>query len=185
MDKNQEAPAKKKGYVKLRHFSRQVALQNLYQIDLKNKNTINAESVTKEFLMQNSCLEDDSISPQELEGKIEDFELWSYASELVKGCLVHWEEINQKISSLAKNWALERMTVIDRSILRIAVYELCYGRDIPSSVAINEAIELGKKYSTVQSGSFINGILDNLVKKEAITAKKNSLEKKPEVKKPD
>lgn len=168
MDNNQKSSENKKSHVKLRHFSRQVALQNLYQIDLIGKNAIKPEWITKEFLKQNSCLED-SFPDKETEKKFEYSDIAEYALELVKGCLAYWEEINQKISSLAKNWALERMPVIDRSILRIAVYELCYSQDVPSSVAMNEAIELGKAFSTVQSGSFINGILDNLAKKEAQT----------------
>jgi N utilization substance protein B len=87
-----------------------------------------------------------------------------YAKKLLDGVLGKREEINQLISRHAENWRLERMSVIDRNILRLAVFELHYLDDVPASVAINEAVEIAKRYSTDDSGPFINGILDAMVK---------------------
>jgi N utilization substance protein B len=89
-----------------------------------------------------------------------------YAKKLLDGVQGKREEINQLISRYAENWRLERMSVIDRNILRLAVFELHYQDDIPTSVAINEAVEIAKRYSTDDSGPFINGILDAMAKEE-------------------
>ena len=95
-----------------------------------------------------------------------------YAKKLLDGVHEKQEAINQLISKYAENWRLERMSVIDRNILRLAVYELHYQDDVPTSVAINEAVEIAKRYSTDDSGPFINGILDGMAKVE-ITAEKS------------
>ena len=89
-----------------------------------------------------------------------------YAKKLLDGVEGKREDIDQLISRYAENWRLERMSVIDRNILRLAVYELRYQDDVPTSVAINEAVEIAKRYSTDDSGPFINGILDAMAKEE-------------------
>ena len=89
-----------------------------------------------------------------------------YAEKLLAGVQEKGEVINKLISRHAQNWRLERMSVIDRNILRIAVYELYYQDDVPASVAINEAVEIAKRYSTDDSGPFINGILDAMAREE-------------------
>ena len=90
-----------------------------------------------------------------------------YAKKLLHGVQEKQEAINLLIRKYAENWRLERMSVIDRNILRLAVYELHYQDDVPTSVAINEAVEIAKRYSTDDSGPFINGILDSMAKEEA------------------
>jgi N utilization substance protein B len=97
-----------------------------------------------------------------------------YAGKLLKGVREKRDEINELISRHAENWRLERMSVIDRNILRLAVYELHYQDDVPTSVAINEAVEIAKRYSTDDSGPFINGILDSMAREEAAGTVKNS-----------
>ena len=89
-----------------------------------------------------------------------------YAKKILDGVQEKADAINQLISKYAENWRLERMSVIDRNILRLAVFELHYQDDVPASVAINEAVEIAKRYSTDDSGSFINGILDTMAKAE-------------------
>jgi len=89
-----------------------------------------------------------------------------YAGKLLEGVRDNRDEINQLISRHAENWRLERMSVIDRNILRLAVYELHYQDEVPTSVVINEAVEIAKRYSTDDSGPFINGILDSMAGKE-------------------
>jgi N utilization substance protein B len=90
-----------------------------------------------------------------------------YAKKLLNGIIEKEEEINHLISKHAENWRLERMSAIDRNILRLAVYEMYSLDDVPVSVAINEAVEIAKRFSTDDSGPFINGILDAMAKEEA------------------
>ena len=85
-----------------------------------------------------------------------------FATELVDGVRAHRTDLDQRITALATNWTLARMPPVDRNILRLAAFELLHSEDVPVRVALNEAIELGKRYSTAQSGSFVNGILDKL-----------------------
>jgi N utilization substance protein B len=80
------------------------------------------------------------------------------------GVVKNLEAVDAVISKYTRNWGIERINNIDRNILRAAVYELLYCPDIPYKVSINEAIEVGKKYGTPDSGKFINGILDKIAK---------------------
>jgi N utilization substance protein B len=85
-----------------------------------------------------------------------------FAVELANGVHKYREEIDTLISRFSENWRLERMSAVDRNILRLAIFELLYRADIPAKVSINEAVDLGKKYGSEDSGSFINGILDRI-----------------------
>lgn len=85
-----------------------------------------------------------------------------FADELVKGTLGHAHEIDQVIQKAADNWDIGRMAVVDRNILRCAVFELMFRNDIPAAVTINEALEIAKKFSSTDSVSFINGLLDKV-----------------------
>ena len=87
----------------------------------------------------------------------------AYARTLLEGSLVNQESIDSLIGEQAENWRLERMPVVDRNVLRLAVYELCHQPDVPAVVVIDEAIELAKKFGSDQSGRFVNGILDALL----------------------
>lgn len=87
-------------------------------------------------------------------------EVEEFAGGLVEGVRENLEEIDQLIARHATHWKLSRMACVDRNILRIAIYELKFRPDIPSTVSIDEAIEIGKKFGTEDSGAFINGILD-------------------------
>lgn len=81
---------------------------------------------------------------------------------LVLGVIEHRNEIDPLIAERSEHWRLDRMAIIDRNILRMALYELLYCEDIPPKVTLNEAIDLGKRFGTEESGSFINGILDRI-----------------------
>ena len=87
-----------------------------------------------------------------------------FAKELMEGTLKNLKLIDSKISEFSKHWKLSRISVVDRNILRIACYEMLFMDKIPHAVSIDEAIELGKKYSTEESKSFINGVLDGIRK---------------------
>ncbi len=85
-----------------------------------------------------------------------------YFRETVAGVWEHREEIDGLIREAAENWRLERMTLVDRNILRLGTFEIRWSRDIPFVVAINEAVDLGKRFGSEESGSFINGVLDKI-----------------------
>ena len=86
----------------------------------------------------------------------------SFVDNLVHGVLKHQAEIDARITAQLENFTLARLSTTDRNVLRLAVYEMFYCTDIPPIVAINEAIELSKKFGTEESGSFVNGVLDRL-----------------------
>ncbi len=86
-------------------------------------------------------------------------EIIGYAQQIVAGVVEHHADIDDRIESYSQSWSLERMPAVDRAILRVAVWELLYNEEVPDAVAISEAVELAKEYSTDDSGSFVNGIL--------------------------
>ncbi|MGR3309143.1 MAG: transcription antitermination factor NusB [Candidatus Brocadiales bacterium] len=126
-----------------RSQGRELALQALYQFEICGKEA--AEEV------QSFCKK-----------YAKEADVYEFAISLVNGCLPVIKELDEKIASVAENWDVRRMAVIDRNILRLAVYELLYRNDIPPKVSINEAIDLAKRYSTENSGTFVNGILDKI-----------------------
>jgi N utilization substance protein B len=81
---------------------------------------------------------------------------------LINGVLQHKEHIDSVVERFSSNWKIRRMACVDRNVLRLAIFELLYCADVPSKVAINEAIDIGKKFGTPESGSFINGIIDSI-----------------------
>ena len=85
-----------------------------------------------------------------------------FADKLIRGVLEHRPDLDQRIQEQARNWELRRMAVVDRNVLRLAIYEMLYREDIPPIVSINEAVDVAKKYSTQDSGKFVNGILDKI-----------------------
>ncbi len=113
-------------------------------------------------------------SKDPVESSIEDF--WSrephagdvrdFANLLVKGTREHVSGIDEYISKYAENWEINRIAIIDKNILRMGIFEMLYVNDIPHKVSINEAIELAKKYGDMDSGKFVNGILDKVRKTE-------------------
>lgn len=126
-----------------RTIARELALQALYQLDLRG------DEIIKEI---------DAFCRK---GTVK-HDIYQFAIALVNGCRSHIKEIDEKISSVTEHWELRRMAIIDKNILRLGVYELLYRSDIPPKVSINEAIELAKKFSTKNSGTFVNGILDKI-----------------------
>lgn len=127
-----------------RRKAREVALQFLYQLDLHG---------------------DDDPSPHAADFWARhpvDEETRVFAEALVHGTKAHQAKADDLIRQYAEHWALERMAVVDRNILRLAVYEMLWGGGVPTKVVINEAIEIAKKFGTGDSSRFINGILDRV-----------------------
>lgn len=130
--------------------ARELALQALYQIEIQMGGRATPDKEILEDALR-FCVE-----------RAEDQEVAQFAVQLVEGSCKTKTQIDEKITSVVENWELPRMATIDRCILRLSVYELLYRKDIPPKVSINEAIELAKKYSTANSGTFVNGILDRV-----------------------
>ena len=93
---------------------------------------------------------------------VEEGELTGFAREVLTGVEAHQGRLDRIIEEISENWALSRMPLVDRSILRLAVYEMLYRTDVPDSVAINEAVEMAKVYGGEDSSKFVNGILGRL-----------------------
>ncbi len=87
---------------------------------------------------------------------------WLYAREIVDGVTDHRDRIDELIMSYAQGWTLERMPHVDRALLRLASWEILFNEEVPAAVAIDEAVELAKEYSTDDSGRFVNGVLGKI-----------------------
>lgn len=96
--------------------------------------------------------------------KPEDDDVIGFVRDILYGTIDNLREIDATIGKAAEHWDVKRMATVDRNILRAATYELLFRKDIPSTVTINEAIEIAKKYSSTESAPFINGILDRIAK---------------------
>jgi len=129
-----------------RRKAREHALQILFQLDIRKEKP--SAAILKNFWAE--------YQPDE--------EVKAFAEEIVKGAYKHLAKIDDHIHQSAKNWSIDRMASVDRNVLRMAVYEILYRMDIPTSVTINEAIEIAKKFGTDDSGAFVNGILDNVAR---------------------
>ncbi|MBL7197274.1 MAG: transcription antitermination factor NusB [Candidatus Omnitrophica bacterium] len=126
--------------------AREIALKVLYQIDISHQEPTKA---TEDFFNYNQ---------EFLEGVKE------FSIKIILGTIDNLEAVDKKIAEFATNWELRRMAIVDRNILRLACFELIHLDDIPSKVTINEAVELAKKYGGIDSGKFINGVLDKINK---------------------
>lgn len=140
-----------------RRTAREMALQMLYQRD------VGASDLAQIFhafdLGEHLASGSD---PARRRRRLE--EAFGFARRLVRGTSDHQAEIDGLIARQADNWRLERMPIVDRNVLRLAVYELLFDEETPELVVVDEAIELAKKYGSEQSGRFVNGLLDGLLK---------------------
>jgi len=127
-----------------RRKAREIALRALYALEL-SQNPL--DNIVEEMILRRG----------------EDRATLLFAEQLVRRTVEHLKEFDQKIREKAINWDFDRIAVLDKLILRMAICEFLYFEDIPPKVTINEAIEVAKKYSTEKSGSFINGILDSVL----------------------
>jgi transcription antitermination factor NusB len=126
--------------------ARELAMQGLYQLDVQGRDLL---EFLDGFFRENDA--DDTVC--------------ELASEWTKGTWQNLEFCDELIVGSTIKWQLSRLSPVDKSILRLAVYQLKFCPDIPPKVVINEAIELAKKFSTAQSSAFVNGILDAVLKK--------------------
>ena len=127
--------------------ARECALQMLYQIDVT---ATNIKETMKDYWESNPASD----------------EVREFAEKIVAGTREHLKEIDEILVKHTENWELNRMAVVDRNILRFSTFELLFVEDIPPKVAINEAVNLAKKYSQIESGKFVNGVLDKICHSE-------------------
>jgi N utilization substance protein B len=137
-----ETPVKPVG--KRRH-ARELAVQFLYQFDLSG-------GELDEALRYFWNATEEKVS----------HEARKFAEDLARGAVSQRAAIDERITKYAEHWGLHRIAAVDRNILRLAIYEMLFRDDIPPVVSINEAVDIAKKYSTQESGAFVNGILDRL-----------------------
>ena len=145
-------------------------MQVLFQFDLRGQQTAGDQQSADEMggsvaqLCRAELFADAEGEQMEQPDKLgaADREVVEFAARLVEGTIAHRDAIDQRLQSVTRNWDLRRMAVVDRNVLRMAVFELLHCADVPPKVAINEAIEIGKKFSTANSGGFVNGILDRI-----------------------
>ncbi len=130
-----------------RHLSRTVAMQSLYEWDFNDRSK--------------SLLKITEFNVKQFAPGLEDP---AFIFDLIKGVEEHLPEIDKIIVKTAPEWPLDQITVIDRNILRLGIYELMFAKEVPPKVAINEAVELGKAFGGESSGKFINGVLGTLYK---------------------
>jgi len=125
-----------------RHLARAIVLQSLYEWDFHD-HAVDAHAIVLRNI-------------QEFAEKIDEK---TFAEKLILGIMEHREVIDTTITTFAPDWPLTKITIVDRNVLRIGTYELLFDEEIPSKVAINEAIELAKTFGGESSGKFVNGVL--------------------------
>ncbi len=129
-----------------RRQSRELALQALFFLDMNSSKDVAADVAA--FCLENEAALTPTVRP--------------FFMDLVQGVTGAMDKIDPMLETYSKNWKVSRMPVVDRNIMRIAAFELLERQDIPPSVTINEAVDIAKKYSTRESGPFVNGILDRI-----------------------
>ena len=134
-----------------RSIARECALKILYQMEMARRTP---DKALDAFFEQEPEYPDD---------------VKNFAAKIVEGVGRDLTAIDEKITQYATNWQVKRMAVIDRNILRMGVYELKFASDIPPKVAINEAVELAKKFGDIESSKFVNGILDKFHKEDHVS----------------
>ena len=132
------------------------------------KKKVNGRRETREWIMQ--FLFQLDFNPEPIDIALKDF--WeekepserekTYAEEIIKGVVQHKEELDGRLSQYAKRWNSDRMGAVDRTVMRVALFEMLHREDVPPVVSINEAVHFAKDFSSFQSGRFVNGVLDRI-----------------------
>ena len=139
-----------------RRAARELALNVLYQADASGVPFDEALETALEFVDLSGLQSKDPAKADEAR---------EYARHLALGAREHKKELDSCIAELSEGWPLDRQPAVDRNILRMAIYEIKYSDSVPPIVAVDEAVELAKKYSTAESGKFVNGVLAGYLRK--------------------
>lgn len=140
-----------------RHLARTIAMQTLFSWDFNGCRQDNLGGLIEQNFRQ--------FAPK--------FDDHGFVKSIINGVMANRGEIDAYITKYATEWPLDQITIVDRNILRIGVYELVFDKDIPAKVAINEAIEIAKTFGGESSGKFVNGVLGAIFKELGPTLKKN------------
>jgi len=149
-----------------RHLARTIAMQTLFEWDFRGQD--------KNFI--------DDVITYNFQAFAPEFNDHSFTERIVKGVVQNIKKINGYITEFAPEWPLDQITNVDRNVLRIGIFELVFDHDIPSKVAINEAIEIAKAYGGESSGKFVNGVLGSIFKEVGDKPKSEDKEQSPEEK---
>ena len=152
-----------------RREARERAVQFLFQHDLNPPSDLAAELEQFWNSQRTAAIEEEKSGMATWGEKVElppptaeEAETRLFAEPLIKGVLENRDAIDEQIKKHAKNWDFHRIAAVDRNIMRLAIYEMLHRQDIPPVVSINEAVDIAKKFSTQDSGKFVNGILDKI-----------------------
>ena len=148
-----------------RHLGRIVALHTLYELDFR-------------MGLQEKQLDIDGILRRNIDRYSEVLDDKLFIEELVKGVLEKVSELDATLQPVAPEWPIDQIARIDRSVLRIGLYELTYSKNVPPKVIINEAVELAKSFGSDSSSKFINGVLGTLLKQQTATNEDGKIQKK-------
>lgn len=138
-----------------RRRAREIALQTLIQMDVSPElDAAGALRLYFDHLADDAeTEEDDDVAPSAPAAR-------AFAEELVNGVTARRPELDEMVQELSRNWRLERMALVERNVIRLALYEMKFTPTIPTNVALNEAVELAKRFGTAEGAAFVNGLLD-------------------------
>ena len=142
-----------------RRRSREIALQILHQMDVGGEPQLDADGMIARYF-GHLAAEGAPVADEERSGEPAARVDRELVNELVRGVSQHRAEIDAQLANLSRNWRLERMGIVERNVIRIALYELGHAPSVPTAVVINEAVELAKRYGTAEGVAFVNGLLD-------------------------
>lgn len=149
-----------------RHLARTIAMQSLYQWDFLGGSSEGSDANLEEIIAFNR----QEFAP--------DFDDSGFVEELVNGVIEKQTDIDELIQHFAPHWPIDQITIVDRNVLRLGVYELKFSEVVPSKVAINEAIELAKGFGGEASGRFVNGVLGAIYKDMLAKGEEKEVDKK-------
>ena len=133
-----------------------MALQILHQVDAGGEPLLDADVAIGRYFEHLDEPDDADSAPAAAIDR-------PLVEALVRGVCAHRAEIDELLTNLSRNWRLERMAVVDRNVIRVALFELKYSENVPINVVLNEAVELAKRYGSGEAGAFVNGLLDRAV----------------------
>ena len=152
-----------------RREARERAVQFLFQHDLNTPDNLELELAQFWNSQRSAAIDEEKSGPARWGEKLElppptaeEAETRVFAEPLIRGVIEHRDEIDERIKKFCKNYDFHRIAAVDRNVMRLAIYEMLHREDIPPVVSINEAVDIAKKFSTEDSGKFVNGILDKV-----------------------
>ena len=151
---------------KMRRFARECALQYIYQLDQQNEWIVSTQSLR---IFWQQVEEQDNCNTKPVPEKTVEF-----TNNLIKGVVTHRKELDTQIELASSNWTMDRMSNVDKNVLRLATFELYHCDNIPGVATINEAVELAKYFGHKNSSRFVNGVLDKLFHQQQALNKEKS-----------